>query len=453
MKRTELEALIAKSLEDSLSDGEKETLAELLREDDEALELFTDTLGTQVLLENWQEESKVVSFPKKRWRPLALAIAAGLVLAVVWQTLLTNKPEESIAKTSSLPVTLVAAEMRSIEMPSGVLVEVQGPAEYEITGDNEMILASGRLTADVPPEATGFRVMTPNGDVIDHGTRIGVAVGERQTELHVFEGKAEVLLPAEEVSAMVGVGEAVRVNHPDNAGYEPIPLSMASFGWHTMPSNERIEFDFEPGSPEWQITMQGSESDRGDRPATELTAGLARFALVEGQVGFPTAPDQVGGFHAAYRFPPHRGQGRIMPLPFHWRDSMESLCLSSPPFHLDRKGGSLTAYLTGGRGHAENPGLSREALPKDSSGEGFLGLVLRRVSDGRYLCSVRRPAGNFYEWSQVEISQRELAEATAQDSPEEIYVLDLVDTYRDPSWSWIGLDSVSVPGRLASSQN
>ncbi|MBK1833823.1 FecR domain-containing protein [Roseibacillus ishigakijimensis] len=461
MKRAQLESWIGQALAGTLSDEDHARLQEMLREDDEALALYLDTVAVEALLED--EGGKVLSFPrvKRSRKPWMWSASAALLLLSLIAIPLLRSGMEGRTSSSQADVDggavqqweVVADEQqRSFALVSGVTVELRGPARYRISGDNELVLHRGILSADVPPEATGFRVLTPNGDVIDHGTQIGVAVDDEQTELHVFEGKAEVLLPVGEVSTMVGVGEAVRVHHPDNAGYEPIALRAEDFARDSLPSHERITFDFEPGSPRWEASQQGQYSDRGDRPSSPLTAGIARFSLLEGFVSLPSAPDQIGAFHSGpHQFAPHQGQGRILPLPFHDRDTMAALRLTSPPFHLDRQGGSLSAFLTGGRGRAEAPPARLEDLPTDSSDQGFLGLALRRVSDGRYLCSVRRAPGNFYEWARVEISAAELAAATAQDGEEEVYVLDLIDTYRNPHWSWIGLDSVSVPGRLLSS--
>ena len=56
-----------------------------------------------------------------------------------------------------------------------------------------MFLKSGRLTAEVPPAASGFTVNTPRLNAVDIGTRFGVNVEENgDSELHVMEGEVEV---------------------------------------------------------------------------------------------------------------------------------------------------------------------------------------------------------------------------------------------------------------------
>ena len=56
---------------------------------------------------------------------------------------------------------------------------------------NSVACQSGRLIAEVPPQAIGFLVSTPQMNVTDLGTSFGLAVKERRTELHVFKGSVE----------------------------------------------------------------------------------------------------------------------------------------------------------------------------------------------------------------------------------------------------------------------
>jgi hypothetical protein len=74
---------------------------------------------------------------------------------------------------------------------SGARVVIEGPAEFQILSPGEASCRSGRLTAEVPPQARGFRVGTPQMNVTDLGTAFGVDVKDRRTELHVFKGRVE----------------------------------------------------------------------------------------------------------------------------------------------------------------------------------------------------------------------------------------------------------------------
>jgi hypothetical protein len=74
---------------------------------------------------------------------------------------------------------------------SGARVVIEGPAALQIISPSEALCRSGRLTAEVPPQARGFRVGTPQMNVTDLGTEFGLDVSERRTELHVFKGSVE----------------------------------------------------------------------------------------------------------------------------------------------------------------------------------------------------------------------------------------------------------------------
>lgn len=74
---------------------------------------------------------------------------------------------------------------------SGARVVVEGPAEAQLVSAGELVLESGRLVAEVPPQAKGFRIRTRQMNVTDLGTVFGVAVTSSQAEVHVFKGSVE----------------------------------------------------------------------------------------------------------------------------------------------------------------------------------------------------------------------------------------------------------------------
>ena len=76
---------------------------------------------------------------------------------------------------------------------SGARVVLQGPAEFQIVSSNEASCSQGRLIAEVPPQARGYRLVTPQMAATDLGTVFGVDVRQGATELHVFEGSVEIV--------------------------------------------------------------------------------------------------------------------------------------------------------------------------------------------------------------------------------------------------------------------
>ena len=96
----------------------------------------------------------------------------------------------------------------------GARVVIEGPAEFELLDSGAMVFGTGRLTAEVAPQAAGFRVSTPHANLqdlggvvpsvgshtpsrsedsgVNLGTAFGLEVTTAATELHVFEGRVEL---------------------------------------------------------------------------------------------------------------------------------------------------------------------------------------------------------------------------------------------------------------------
>ena len=80
-----------------------------------------------------------------------------------------------------------------LKLVDGTRVKLTAPVDFEITGRNDISITSGELVANVPPQAIGFRVRTPAGDVVDLGTTFGVEVLDDQTtDVQVVEGLVKV---------------------------------------------------------------------------------------------------------------------------------------------------------------------------------------------------------------------------------------------------------------------
>lgn len=79
-----------------------------------------------------------------------------------------------------------------IEFYSGARVVLEGPGELELRSSLEAYCKSGRLSAETPPSARGFRIGTPNGAVVDLGTEFGLDVTGTASEVHVFKGEVEL---------------------------------------------------------------------------------------------------------------------------------------------------------------------------------------------------------------------------------------------------------------------
>lgn len=75
---------------------------------------------------------------------------------------------------------------------SGARLVIEGPAELQLVSPSEAVCPAGRLLAEVPQPARGFRLKTDQVNVVDLGTAFGIAAAHGRTEVHVFKGKVEL---------------------------------------------------------------------------------------------------------------------------------------------------------------------------------------------------------------------------------------------------------------------
>src|SRR3954468_12674838 len=232
----EFDEAVAAVCHGTASDEQAPALNELLRSDaaarDEYIaraelhsrlasepDLFTDANKNQMTS---LEDILPVQLPRSaqtRTRNSALALAACVaVFATGWWALRFLQPSDRKGTTSKAVAMLnrvvdaqwnqrdetprlgaplepgwlrLKSGLAQIVFYSGARVVVEGPAEVQIVSASEASCRSGKLTADVPPQARGFRVSTPEMNVTDLGTSFGLDVKDRRTELHVFKGSVE----------------------------------------------------------------------------------------------------------------------------------------------------------------------------------------------------------------------------------------------------------------------
>ncbi len=83
--------------------------------------------------------------------------------------------------------------MAQVEFISGARVILEGPAEFQLISPMEAFCQSGKLTAEVPPPAHGFKVRSPGATVVDLGTAFGLNVQKSGEALvQVLRGEVEV---------------------------------------------------------------------------------------------------------------------------------------------------------------------------------------------------------------------------------------------------------------------
>jgi hypothetical protein len=167
---------------------------------------------------------------------------------------------------------------------SGARVVIEGPAELQLVSPSEASCRSGRLMAEVPPQARGFRVRTPQMNVTDLGTAFGLDVRARRTELHVFKGSVDFEAtggPAKQ-NLKEGAGAVTESSRPpklivaDPAAFASLfDLQFKSSAaevlrheqWRAASSrldedpSLLVHFDFEPaGASDWRLPNTSSRN-------------------------------------------------------------------------------------------------------------------------------------------------------------------------------------------------
>jgi hypothetical protein len=82
----------------------------------------------------------------------------------------------------------------TLQFDSGAEVTLEAPVSLRLIDSMKCELTNGTAVTYVPESALGFRIITPEADIVDYGTRFSVTVFEETGETHtrVMEGKVMV---------------------------------------------------------------------------------------------------------------------------------------------------------------------------------------------------------------------------------------------------------------------
>jgi hypothetical protein len=247
----EIEQLVSRLLDHSLSEDEAARLNSLMRECAEARERYQELLDNHEALcaiypgdvyEAALDAGDALPTPpiagaaeaprildaRFRWLPwLAAAAVVELVLTFVFNREKVARLDEARAPSAhgvagailTDPVARVLASMEAeweggafepgssllpdtfhlrsgtveLELAEGVRLSIRGSAEFELVNGNRVHLTSGNLVARIPEQALGFLMTTLQSEVVDLGTEFGLEVNDAgQTDVHVINGLVEV---------------------------------------------------------------------------------------------------------------------------------------------------------------------------------------------------------------------------------------------------------------------
>ncbi len=273
MHDARLELLIHRCLDGGLSAEEAAELDALILSSPDARREYWEAASVHALIREWGAEewgkgdapATIVPFPESRGKMLrwawALAAAAAFILFAGgwwWHGREPGRSDGDLADDDTmewLPGEYVATLARSAEVEwiepatgftsgmrlapgwlkikrgtvqvdflSGARVVIEGPAEFQLVGENEGFCRFGKVKAHVPESAHGFKVGSPQISLVDLGTEFGMDVPQGgDSEVHVFEGSVALTQP---VSRQLWQGESVRV---ESGGLRDIVESATVF--------------------------------------------------------------------------------------------------------------------------------------------------------------------------------------------------------------------------------
>lgn len=88
---------------------------------------------------------------------------------------------------------LLESGFLKLTLVNGIEVVVESPADFQLESAMKMVVRRGRMSAWVSPEGEGFVVETPSARLVDHGTEFSVDVAaDSSSEVHVFDGEVTV---------------------------------------------------------------------------------------------------------------------------------------------------------------------------------------------------------------------------------------------------------------------
>ncbi|MEQ9411574.1 MAG: LamG-like jellyroll fold domain-containing protein [Fuerstiella sp.] len=250
MTSTELQQLIDSLLEGDLNEADFLRLEAQLSVDEVARREYYDRVRLSLLLEHTAAEAalsdgsatmepvreSVTARQWWKWAFTATAIVAALLIVVIgvqWNSL--TKTRRQIAQSSIVDTPPSTAHSGSIETAvtgfgvisgqadaewegdtmradgslippgelrlrsgvvqlelfSGVSLVVEGDARFAVISPMEVAVSRGRVRARVPEPATGFRINTLEGEVVDLGTEFAMNVTPNGSEVHVLDGEIE----------------------------------------------------------------------------------------------------------------------------------------------------------------------------------------------------------------------------------------------------------------------
>lgn len=247
----DVDSLIHRYLDGSISAAELQQLNQRLLANAATRRRFSDWLNLDSALAAAAAGEKAIlpatppnslTSPRtSRFTPTHFAALAACLAVLLTATIWWSAPPATIATVvSTAGVAELAAgtaihpathhiRAGSLELLTalGTRLVIEAPATFRFQSAQRLHLIHGRLSADVPPSAKGFTVITPTGEAVDLGTRFGVDVpASGPSEIHVFQGEVIAQATGAPQNQSVRTGAAVTMTNGSSTGRE---LRSAAF--------------------------------------------------------------------------------------------------------------------------------------------------------------------------------------------------------------------------------
>lgn len=206
-----------------------------------------------------------------------VAVVAAHTPALQWNAAAAAVPTRGTSLAAG-PVTIGKGTL-SLLLSSGVELTVDGPAQFDLNSDMQVLLAAGHISAVVPEGAEGFVIEAPGLRVVDLGTEFEVTVPpDGRPQVAVRRGAVE--------ASFVGSRNRMRIGEAERHRFDPKAGTTEPLGTVASrlpePSSQPTA-DHQPitgiGRPTAPAPWPGSSSSPTGKAAATASASAATVSI------------------------------------------------------------------------------------------------------------------------------------------------------------------------------